>query len=77
MDITQPTLNLLKMKAKIKSTRNSKQLASFVNYCLKNPEQRFFQALRNWAQVAFILKAKGYDFERGTYTDIEDTFYEE
>ena len=35
-------------------TRNSKVLASFVAYCNANPEQRFWQALRNWSGFRFI-----------------------
>ena len=35
-------------------TRNSKQLKSFVEYCENNPEQRFWQALRNWSGYSFV-----------------------
>jgi hypothetical protein len=35
-------------------TRNSKTLASFVAYCKANPQQRFWQALRNWAGYNFV-----------------------
>ena len=56
------------MKGKIKVSKNSKELVSFTNYCLKNPEQRFWQALRNWAGVPFIYKSDGL---------IRDTFHEE
>lgn len=28
---------------------NQKTLSSFVSYCEAHPEQRFWQALRNWA----------------------------
>ena len=31
-------------------SKNSRQLASFTEYCREHPEQRFFQALRNWIQ---------------------------
>lgn len=30
------------------------KLKSFVKYCKEHPEQRFWQALRNWANVGFI-----------------------
>ena len=35
--------------------RNEKVLESFVAYCKAHPTQRFWQALRNWADVNFIL----------------------
>jgi len=50
-------------------TRNSETLEDFVEYCKDNPEQRFWQALRNWAEVPFILIGDG--------EDTEDTFYRE
>ena len=57
-----------------------KQLDEFTSYCLSNPEQRFFQALRNWNQIEhpeqnFILTA-----EVGKtllWDKQEDTFYRE
>ena len=33
---------------------NKKLLENFTHYCEKYPEQRFWQALRNWAEVAYI-----------------------
>lgn len=44
-------------------SRNQLSLDSFSQYCLEHPEQRFFQALRNWFGVGFI------------YADGNDTFY--
>jgi len=43
-------------------------LIDFIRYCGNHPEQRFWQALRNWAEVPFILV---------TYLGgpPEDTFY--
>jgi hypothetical protein len=29
--------------------KNIEKLESFTEYCKKNPDQRFWQALRNWA----------------------------
>lgn len=37
------------------SNRNSKVLTSFVLYCSEHPEERFWQALRNWCGHNFIL----------------------
>jgi len=59
--------------------KSKKTLDSFVKYCKKNPEERFWQALRNWS---------GYKFIYGSYEDnnmaevcskklVEDTFYKE
>ena len=36
-------------------TRNSAALASFAAYCHNNPDQRFWQALRNWSRYRSIL----------------------
>lgn len=58
-------------------SRNQKLLASFSEYCLANPNERFYQALRNWSGNRFILKADGLDFDTGKYTGIKDTFYDE
>lgn len=35
-------------------TRNSKTLASFVEYCSRHPQQRFWQALASWSGRSFI-----------------------
>ena len=40
--------------APVEPTRNSALLQEFVTYCHANPEQRFWQALRNWAGARFI-----------------------
>lgn len=50
-------------------TRNSEILQSFVIYCQEHPDERFWQALRNWAGVAFVLVSDG--------KDTEDTYYRE
>ena len=42
-------LNLLKMN------KNKDDLDSFVHYCNRHPEQRFFQCLRNWSDNKFML----------------------
>ena len=39
-------------------------LKSFVNYCREHPEERFWQALRNWSGHQVILA-----------DDLRDTFY--
>ena len=62
--------------------KNYTQLKSFRAYCTLHPEQRFWQALRNWNQIEnpshnFILTAEinkdpGVNFE---WVNEEDTFY--
>lgn len=42
-------------------TRNMKSrdtLSSFIRYCVRNPEQRFWQALKNWSGYGAILTGK-------------------
>lgn len=38
--------------------KNQKKLNSFIDYCRKHPEERFWQALRNWSGYSFILAVK-------------------
>jgi len=54
--------------------KNKELRDSFLEYCLKHPEQRFWQALRNWAQeqnpdITHIWVSNGLDGEK------TDTFY--
>lgn len=63
------------------ANKSLKTLARFTLYCLQHPEQRFWQALRNWARdedsdAQFILKAKDLDLSTGQFVGIKDTFYE-
>ena len=55
-------------------TRNSEVLADFVRYCEEHPEERFWQALRNWSAYAFIWVSNTKPFD-GPPTDLKDTFY--
>jgi hypothetical protein len=62
--------------------KNEKHLASFTAYCVANPNQRFFQALRNWMResdpkIQFVLTAESLDVRnrKETYKSIRDTFY--
>ena len=54
----------------MKKTRNSEILKSFVEYCKSHPQERFWQALRNWAGVGFVSISNGVD-------NMQDTFYRE
>lgn len=55
-----------------KDVRNGDVLSDFVGYCLAHPEQRFWQALRNWAGVNFVYVAS-----QPLASDIQDTYYRE
>ena len=48
-------------------SRNTKVLQSFVSYCTKHKEQRFWQALRNWSNFPYVYVFDGVDYL--------DTFY--
>lgn len=50
--------------------KNQKLLESFSAYCKMYPEQRFWQALRNWAGAKYIGIANDVDGE-----NYHDTFY--
>jgi hypothetical protein len=50
--------------------KNLELIASFKRYCISHPEERFWQALRNWSSYNFIWVSG--DLER---TDLKDTFY--
>lgn len=50
--------------------KNAELLASFTTYCYENPEQRFWQALRNWSGWAAVYVAKNDDHPKPM-----DTFY--
>lgn len=54
--------------------KNYKLLKEFTKYCEKHPEQRFWQALRNWAGVGFIKINNSLDDELG---DIDTFYFEE
>lgn len=52
-------------------SKNEKTLKSFTEYCNKHPEQRFWQALRNWSAFNFIYGGGQYVEGYG----LIDTFY--
>jgi hypothetical protein len=37
------------------NNQNQRTLNSFVTYCSMHPEQRFWQALRNWSGFSFVI----------------------
>lgn len=52
--------------------KNKELLESFSEYCIAHPEQRFFQALRNWVGVGYIFTA---DERPEDMSKLTDTFY--
>ena len=57
-------------------SKNKKTLDSFVKYCQQHPEERFWQALRNWSGYDFIYGSD--DLVIGHAKEgLEDTFYKE
>ena len=55
-------------------SKNELLLEQFTEYCANHPEERFFQALRNWMETGYLLVADGTDKD-DKFTGIEDTFY--
>ena len=53
------------------TNKNIKLLKDFKKYCVKHPEQRFWQALRNWSGFAFIYANKDTRINDAG----QDTFY--
>ena len=49
--------------------KNKKLLDSFVAYCQQHPEERFWQALRNWSGHNFIFVSQFLKI------GVQDTFY--
>ena len=61
-----------------KGTRNGALLSSFVDYCKRYPDQRFWQALLNWSGCGYIF-ASGvplYEFEHSVFSGIVKDTYE-
>jgi hypothetical protein len=56
-------------------TRNSEVLTDFIAYCLLHPDERFWQALRNWVGVKFIVFASRFDYDYCSFLGTRDTFY--
>lgn len=44
-------------------------------FCAAHPELRFWQALRAWSGLGFILKADGRTLEMDIWDGLQDTFY--
>lgn len=56
--------------------RNQELLKDFTEYCVSHPTERFWQALRNWSEVPFIIASQEPVFNLGGNVDpLKDTFY--
>ena len=68
----------------VKGSKNFETLSGFYLYALAHPEERFWQALRNYFKVKYILKSSHFDWDmfdpkyikknEKTF-DVKDTFY--
>lgn len=56
-------------------SKNQEVLDSLRDFCLEHPELRFWQAVRAWAGVGFILTANSQDIVSDVFSGIQDTFY--
>ena len=70
----QNSQDYIKKDFKKVATRNSELLEEFTQYCEKYPEQRFWQALRNWSESSYIILARFRDEKSGCWAG-DDTFY--
>ena len=53
--------------------KNKEKLLSFLQFCRQHPQERFWQALRNWSEATAIYYEK---YEKGVDDNVcEDTFY--
>lgn len=60
----------MKKNFKVKS-KNRKLLEEFIDYCIEHPEERFWQALRNWSGFNYIYANKDTRINDAG----QDTFY--
>jgi hypothetical protein len=56
-------------------SKNATLAVDFAGYCIRHPEERFWQALRNWSGHNFILAANSLGPDYNTPTNWLDTFY--
>jgi hypothetical protein len=58
-----------------KNIRSREPLSSFIHYCVTHPEERFWQALRNWSGYHYILTSEVPIYKVNDETPLRDTFY--
>lgn len=57
--------------------KSAKELLSFIQYCIAHPEDRFWQAVRNWSGYHFVLVsdvAASKGMTDSPYAQLRDTF---
>jgi hypothetical protein len=59
------------------SSKNVYALTSFVEYCKAHPQERFWQALRNWSGYSFVLGVEDCSWQDNVSIGKCDTFYKE
>lgn len=57
----------------VRVSKNRDLLRSFVDYCHRHPEERFWQALRNWCGWPFLYVSQ--DAPYANTVSVRDTFY--
>lgn len=55
----------------LKGAKSYTVLLSFIKYCIAHPQERFWQALRNWSGSPYILMSRYLPPDN----HISDTFY--
>ena len=55
--------------------RSDPTLTNFIQYCQEHPEERFWQALRNWSGYPFIYIGYQPSYEQHKTFSVMDTFY--
>ena len=67
------------MKSNYNAMKSRPMLESFVAHCQAHPEERFWQALRNWSGWGFIFVSNetsySAEFSVATRAKLIDTFY--
>ena len=58
----------------LKKSKNRKILLDFIKYCVNHPDERFWQALRNWSGFHYIFSCRVPKEVARDY-DLHDTFY--
>lgn len=57
--------------------KSKELLNDFTKYCQEHPEERFWQALRNWSGADFLMywDNKEFDEKEADRMGLKDTFY--
>ena len=62
------------LKEMTPDSKNWELVRDFARYCDEHPEERFWQALRNWSGWSFIFGADGDTYEQAM-DRLKETFY--